>query len=376
MLRRVLSCALSALVALAPLFMLAGRLDAMPEFARAYDMPCGACHVHIPKLNSFGKQFAANGYRIPGVVKRPTLPASLWISEYGRMNGDSSPNAKAVLNRMKVVAAGPIGTSGGFMVEWNPVYRDFVADGGTHEANHHIEDFFAFFGLKGNLTITAGQFRPMAQIDTSEKVFLSEALVFSKHLPGKDPHDGFAPSSRTPALRLQKHWPSGPDSTEGNFLSLAVPFKGMLSPAAGSGGSSDISELSSQPRGLFIEGFQRRSEGSLGAHVFLGESGRSLLGVSGEGKLGMAFWEASIAKAHWQGGWEWRSSASLAWIPSTALAAAVRIDQSHVRGESPTLSPLVSFVAPMGSATGRVILEGRITEHKFPTWVIELRALY
>lgn len=39
-----------------------GVLKALPSFARQTGMSCTACHTSFPELNSFGRQFKANGY--------------------------------------------------------------------------------------------------------------------------------------------------------------------------------------------------------------------------------------------------------------------------------------------------------------------------
>jgi len=38
---------------------------AIPAFARQTQMSCSTCHAAVPKLNSFGESFLANGYRLP-----------------------------------------------------------------------------------------------------------------------------------------------------------------------------------------------------------------------------------------------------------------------------------------------------------------------
>src|ERR1700756_1450200 len=37
---------------------------AIPAFARKYGLPCSACHIGWPILNSFGQAFRDNGYQI------------------------------------------------------------------------------------------------------------------------------------------------------------------------------------------------------------------------------------------------------------------------------------------------------------------------
>jgi hypothetical protein len=42
-----------------------GSSDAMPVFARKYNLSCSACHVAFPRLNAFGEQFIANNLKLP-----------------------------------------------------------------------------------------------------------------------------------------------------------------------------------------------------------------------------------------------------------------------------------------------------------------------
>src|ERR1700693_5389144 len=42
----------------------AGKVYAIPAFARKYGMPCSACHEAWPKLNNFGQNFKDNGYQM------------------------------------------------------------------------------------------------------------------------------------------------------------------------------------------------------------------------------------------------------------------------------------------------------------------------
>ncbi|MEW6354324.1 MAG: hypothetical protein AB1469_08540 [Pseudomonadota bacterium] len=44
---------------------LAQPAQAMPVFARQYNLTCVTCHAAFPRLNSFGKDFIANNYRLP-----------------------------------------------------------------------------------------------------------------------------------------------------------------------------------------------------------------------------------------------------------------------------------------------------------------------
>jgi hypothetical protein len=61
----VLALALTALAGLLP-----RAAQAIPAFARQYEMSCAICHSAVPKLNSFGEEFAGNGFRLPGWKER------------------------------------------------------------------------------------------------------------------------------------------------------------------------------------------------------------------------------------------------------------------------------------------------------------------
>lgn len=41
------------------------KSEAIPAFARTYDISCVACHAAFPRLNEFGEQFVSDNYRLP-----------------------------------------------------------------------------------------------------------------------------------------------------------------------------------------------------------------------------------------------------------------------------------------------------------------------
>ena len=40
--------------------------QAIPAFARKYNVNCTVCHTREPRLNTFGERFLENGYQMPG----------------------------------------------------------------------------------------------------------------------------------------------------------------------------------------------------------------------------------------------------------------------------------------------------------------------
>jgi hypothetical protein len=53
------------------------RAEAIPAFARQYDMQCNACHTRPPRLNRFGEQFHMMGFQIPSASRPDGLVGSL-----------------------------------------------------------------------------------------------------------------------------------------------------------------------------------------------------------------------------------------------------------------------------------------------------------
>ena len=53
------------LLILAAVLIIPAKTEAMPVFARKYNMSCNTCHAAFPRLNEFGEQFADNNLRLP-----------------------------------------------------------------------------------------------------------------------------------------------------------------------------------------------------------------------------------------------------------------------------------------------------------------------
>ena len=51
--------------------------QAIPAFARKYDVNCTVCHTRVPRLNRTGERFLENGYQLPGTEDGGTAKKSL-----------------------------------------------------------------------------------------------------------------------------------------------------------------------------------------------------------------------------------------------------------------------------------------------------------
>jgi hypothetical protein len=64
----------AVLIAAAALLLVPAHADAIPAFARKYNVSCNLCHSPAPRLNAFGEQFAANGFElVPGEEATDTV---------------------------------------------------------------------------------------------------------------------------------------------------------------------------------------------------------------------------------------------------------------------------------------------------------------
>src|SRR5947209_5690168 len=52
-------------------------VEAVPAFARQYDLQCNACHTRPPRLNRFGEQFHMMGFQIPNAARPGGIVSSV-----------------------------------------------------------------------------------------------------------------------------------------------------------------------------------------------------------------------------------------------------------------------------------------------------------
>lgn len=74
MARRLLDVALGAMLVGC---VLVETAEAVPAFARQYDLQCNVCHTRPPRLNRFGEQFHLMGFQIPSAARPEGLVGSL-----------------------------------------------------------------------------------------------------------------------------------------------------------------------------------------------------------------------------------------------------------------------------------------------------------
>jgi hypothetical protein len=105
------------------LFLAPRPAAAIPVFAHRFGLTCQTCHTTVPHLTEFGERFLANGYRMPGLSRRPTFPVAVKVNlEYGSDSDGALP--KAVVDEIELLTGGAIGKRGSYFAE------QYVVDGG------------------------------------------------------------------------------------------------------------------------------------------------------------------------------------------------------------------------------------------------------
>lgn len=79
--------------------------DAVPAFARKYEVTCNACHTRQPRLNSFGQRFLENGYQMPGTEDGGTVKKSLFGGPLNGVTLDKISNYMAIRVRADIQQA-------------------------------------------------------------------------------------------------------------------------------------------------------------------------------------------------------------------------------------------------------------------------------
>jgi hypothetical protein len=60
------------------------KVWALPQFARAYNLKCTACHTIVPVLNEQGALFQSLGYHLPPALKGGEAEAAPRLSDLGK----------------------------------------------------------------------------------------------------------------------------------------------------------------------------------------------------------------------------------------------------------------------------------------------------
>lgn len=157
--------------AIASLLMLTAQsAGAIPAFARKYSVSCNMCHAPIPRLNSVGESFAANGFEFaPGEEPRDTLatgdpllrlqrniPLAIRFDAYGRVLSNVQPDQTSTDLQLpwvvKVLSGGQVANKVSYYAYFLVTERGEIA--GLEDAYVQFTDI-----ASSGVSLIAGQFQ-------------------------------------------------------------------------------------------------------------------------------------------------------------------------------------------------------------------------
>ena len=372
------------------LAVLAGEAGAIPYYGRGRGLSCTDCHTAGPRLNARGEEFLAMVYRrrAPGRAgPAGEFPISAWIT--GRHEDRSAGNIeKTYVPKLELMSGGPIGEgTSSYFVEWRVVSLDVRGNGTLRDRGGRFEDALVNWDLGEGHALRVGQFRALNQYDVSLRLSVSEPTVFATALPGEASRDariaglrGFAPAGRSPGIAYTYQSIQGAAASEGLFHVVTVPFVGELSLPLSEEARREASfELEGPPKGVFLETYYRRKHGSIGAHAFLGENRRLLMGV---GRVQSGDFSATAALGFDDAAGRasrTRHSLELEYLSTRSerfrRGAGFRVEQITRAGRDPAYVPYLVFAGPNDRHTLLLQIEARF-QGSARTVLIDLSALF
>ena len=241
-----------------------GSLNAMPAFARKYQMSCKTCHSPFPKLKPYGEEFAGNGF----VLKDKEAP------RYTADTGDAKLSLiRDIPIALRLEGYASFNNGNGKSLDFSSPYLVKLLSGGAIARNISyyfyfffsergkvagLEDAFIMFNdLVGDLDVIVGQFQ------VSDPLFKGELRLS---------YEGYKIYKAQPGF-------SGIDLTYDRGLMLTYGFKSgtdlVLEVVNGSG----IGDSEANPHGNFdvdkYKNFMGRISQSIGDHFRVGVFGYS-----------------------------------------------------------------------------------------------------
>ena len=319
-------------------------VNAIPLFARQYDVACNMCHLVSPKLNEIGEEFLANGYRFSDAPEETIQTIPFTVLFQGRYEDKISKDVdRAYFRELEIIAAGPIGKKGAtYFIEWLPYNEKLNSDGSMKNISGRFEDVFVSFPLSDKNTITLGQFRASSQVDVSRRLSISTPLPFGAKV------GSFAISSRSPSIGISHFEPEEEgDVVDGWTSSIVVPFDGELTL------NTDFS-LKSTTEGVFLETYKREGLNSFGGYMFLGED-QVLSGIIGVKRVNDIFYTGNLGYS--TGDDDFRFSFEPEFLFSDHAAAGVRFEMQTGSADKKAGSFWLDFDLPSTSYTTRLRIE-------------------
>jgi hypothetical protein len=343
--------------------------EATPQFARVHRVDCSYCHSAPPRLNATGLRFVAQGYRLDADERSRTIPLAVWNTMDLEWR-HSADLVKGFPGRVELISAGPIGRSrASYFAEWRALSQGIGGNRRLLNRSGRFEDLLVRAPLTagGALSVTAGQFRTLMQIDVSLRLSLSEPLVFSSSVPGRPASTprltslrGFSASGRQPAVRAEYQFSRGQSAADGWFAAVTLPLTGELTIPLADAASF---EFEGRPKGVFLETFRRYGLATLGGHAFIGDERRRVITAVTTHDIGRLSVMGGVGTFRASGVSDTRFSLGGEVTLSSRLIGGIRLDHRTGQGRDPAILVYGNGHLPFGPAAFRQAIRLQV-EHR------------
>ena len=283
----------------------------------------------------------------------------------------STDVVKSFPGRVELISAGPVARSRvAYFAEWRALSQSIGGNGRLLNRSGRFEDLFlrAPVTSGGRLSVTAGQFRTLTQVDVSLRLSLSEPLVFSSSVPGRRGADArltslraFSASGRQPAVRVEYEVTRAQSGADGWFAAATLPLTGELTLPFSDAASF---EFEGRPKGVFLEAFRRSGLTSIGGHAFIGDGRRRLVSAVMTHDLGSRFaLLAGVGAFHAAGVTDTRFSLGGEATISSRVVGGIRVDHRTGQQRDPAVLLYGNGHVPFGPSSFRQALRVQI-EHR------------
>lgn len=292
--------------------------DAVPLFARRYQVSCATCHTVAPRLNRFGMAFQANNFNWPGVPQNDNQGLSAFpisgIATFSAVNDAAEGTNASDYRNLALYSSDGFSfhglPNGGYFV------RMFAATKTDDARPGDFDSAFAALpvsGRHGQWALLGGQMAPM-NYSWDDHNDMTDSMPMAL-----DTMDGFSLENPMPGFRLDYDSGRGNRTPDGNYLSVGVPFGGLLA-------------LNSEGRwgsalGVFAQAFHRHGDNTLGAFGY-GGSGESLAGLISSQYLSpnLYLWEAGSLARDPQGDSTRNLSVQMTYTPRSDFGVVGRLE--------------------------------------------------
>lgn len=307
--------------------------DALPVFSRQFKVPCSTCHTAPPRLNKLGYAFQANHFNWPGDKPRPKaefgtyLPLTT-ITTFSYENDITGRQETVDFRAFELFFSSGLGLAngrqGGFFINLTAAGTGDATPGDLDDAYISLP----LVGRRGQVALTVGQVTPLLyQYDPVNS--LTDTLPFGL----TEGVDSFAFGNSTPMVRLDYFDNRGKMSPDGNYLGVAIPFRGHLElTRAGTVGAGS---------GIFAHAFHRWGYTTVGALGYFHKDSH-LVGLIGTHSLLDRIYLTGIATlGHEPGRNTTQLAAEAEYLPNRRLSFTGRIEL--IGGDRSDLASVVAI---------------------------------